>query len=350
MVGRLSVRLGQTLLVTWAILTLLFLLTRTLLNEQELLARFGGMPGGAAPTARQMQDARQQARHRLGFDIPLFYLSRQPYHPAQWLAARWHWNGTRNQYHRWLMQLGQGNLGESYRTQEPVAVLLGEALRHTVPLTLLAATLLVLLSGMLGVLLAAVRRPAPLLAALFALDTLPLFVVALLLLLLLASPDFLPIFPVYGLGSDDAEASSLTYVSYLVLPVASLVLTGIAEPTLQLATSLRHAMHQDYALTARAKGLSRSQTLWRHALRNAALPSLTLLTDLLPGLLAGSVIVELVFARPGMGRLLAEAAAARDYPVLLGGALVLAVVRQASLWLADGLQRLLDPRLRAAST
>lgn len=350
MVLRLGVRLGGMLLITWSVLTLLFLLTRTLPDEQELLARFGSVPTGAMPNARQMQAAQQQARHRLGLDKPLFYISQQPVQPSKGLTWRWHWEGCRNQYHQWLTQLSQGNLGRSYRTQEPVLVMLTQALRHTVPLTLLAMLLLVVLGGALGVALSQVRRPGLLVAGLFALDTLPLFTVALLLLLLLASPDFLALFPAYGLAEDMEDGSSLTYLSYLVLPVASLVLTGIAEPAVQLATALRHEMQQEYTLAARAKGTSRWQVLWRHALRNAALPGITLLSEILPNLLAGSVVVELIFALPGVGRLLAEAATARDYPVLLGGVLLLMLMRQLSLWLADALQYQLDPRLRATTT
>jgi peptide/nickel transport system permease protein len=347
---RLGIRLGKLLLTTWSVLTLLFLLTRTLPDEQELLARFGSISGGATPSAQQMQAAQQQARHRLGFDQPLFYISRRPAQPTQGLAVRWQWEGCHNQYHQWLGQLGQGDFGNSYQTQEPVLLLLAQALGYTVPLALLAMLLLIVLSGALGIMLAQVRRPGLLLTVLFALDALPLFTVALLLLLLLANPDFLALFPAYGLAEEAESGSSLTYLSYLVLPVASLVLTGVAEPAVQLATALRHEMQQEYVLAARAKGLSGRQVLWRHTLRNAALPSLVLLTDLLPNLLAGSIVVELVFALPGVGRLLAEAAAARDYPVLLGGVLLLTLLRQLSLGLADGLQHLLDPRLRTAAT
>ncbi|AII52728.1 ABC transporter permease [Hymenobacter sp. APR13] len=349
MIGRLGIRLGRQLLVMWSILTLLFLLTRTLPDEQQLLARFGGIPTGAAPSVGQIQAAQQQARHRLGLDNPLFYFSRLSAPSTQFLALRWQWEGRHNQYHQWLVGLWCGELGNSYQTQEPVGPLLTQALYTTVPLTLLALLLLLVLSGTLAIGLAQARRPGPLVTVLFALDTLPLFAVASLLLLLLANPDFLALFPAYGLAEETDSESSLTYLSYLVLPVASLVLTGIAEPTVQLASALRHELQQPYALAARAKGLSERQVLWRHTLRNAALPSLVLLTDLLPNLLAGSVVVELIFALPGVGRLLAEAATARDYPVLLGGVLLLVVLRQLSLWVADGLHYLLDPRLSPAA-
>jgi len=348
---RFFIRLAQTLLITWGIATVLFLLTRTLPDEQELLARFTGSIGGATASTQQILAAQQQARHRLGLDIPLFYFSERPDTPEGGsLTLRWRWNGSNNQYHRWLGSLPQGEFGSSYRTAEPVGQLIGHALRYTVPLTMLAAVLLVGLAGALGVWLAAHPKSQPVLVLLFVLDTLPLFVVALLLLLLLANPDFLPLFPAYGLGTEadnrSFTESGLDYLTYLVLPVTSLVLTSIAEPTVQLASALGHEMDQEYMLAARAKGLSLKQAIQRHALRNALLPSIALFADLLPNLLVGSVVVELVFALPGMGRLLAEAAATRDYPLLLGGALVVALTRQLSLWLADGLYQLADPRIR----
>ena len=350
---RFFTRLAQMLLITWGVATILFLLTRTLPDEQELLARFTGSRGGATVSTKQILAAQQQARHRLGLDIPLFYFSERSDTTERLLTFRWRWNGSNNQYHRWLGGIVRGEFGSSYRTAEPIGQLIGHALRYTVPVVALTAVLLVGLAGVLGVWLAAHPKAQLVLVLLFVLDTLPLFIVALLLLLLLANPDFLPLFPAYGLGaeadSSNFSESALLYMSYLVLPVASLVLTSVAEPAVQLASALRHEIDQEYMLAARAKGLSLKQAIQRHALRNAVLPGIALFADLLPNLLAGSVVVELVFALPGMGRLLAEAAAARDYPLLLGGALVVALIRQLSLWLADGLYRLADPRIRAVT-
>jgi peptide/nickel transport system permease protein len=105
----------------------------------------------------------------------------------------------------------------------------------------------------------------------------------------------------------------------------------------------------DYVTTARAKGLSTRQIIRRHALRNALLPLLTLLADLLPAVLAGAVVVEVIFALPGMGQLLSDAATARDYPVLLGALLVILVARLTAYILADAAYRLADPRLQKSA-
>ena len=234
-----------------------------------------------------------------------------------------------------------------------MTALIGAALLTTVPLTGLAALLIFGLSVPLGLWLASRTGSHWVLAGLFALDALPLFVVALLLLLLLANPDFLALFPAYGFGMEDDTSRGaegiLSRPLFIVLPLASLVLTGLTEPTLQLANALRHEARLDYMVTAQAKGLSKTQALRQHALRNALLPTLTLFTELLPNLLVGAVVVELIFALPGLGRLLADAAAARDYPVLLGGVLIVLVARQLMLALADWLYQLADPRLRPSS-
>jgi peptide/nickel transport system permease protein len=179
-------------------------------------------------------------------------------------------------------------------------------------------------------------------------------VVALLLLLLLANPDYFTFFPAFGLGFEEDNSSDvsilLQYPAFIVLPLSSLVLSGLTEPTLQLADALRHEAQLDYMLTAQAKGLARKQAFWRHGLRNALLPTLTLFTELLPNLLAGSIVVEFVFALPGLGRLLADAAAARDYPMMLGGVFFVLVARQFMLSLADCLYQLADPRLRVSAS
>jgi peptide/nickel transport system permease protein len=352
MVRLLLLRLLQLLLTTCGIITLLFLLTRLLPDEQQLLARFADTTMGETVSGEKVQQAQQAQRQRLGLAEPIFYVSLATAPTTgPFFTNRWRWNAANNQYHRWLVGALQGDLGRSYYTQESVVSLLGSALLVTLPLAALAALLIIAISVMVGILLASRPNARWMVTGLYTLDSLPLFVVALLLLLLLANPDFLTLFPTYGLGLEDETASGLPAVlatpAYAVLPVASLVLTGLTEPAMQLATALRYELKQVYILAARAKGLSSEQVLRRHALRNALLPILTLFTELLPNLLAGSVVVELVFALPGLGRLLADAAATRDYPVLLGGVALVVLTRQLSLVLADWLYQLADPRIRS---
>jgi peptide/nickel transport system permease protein len=117
--------------------------------------------------------------------------------------------------------------------------------------------------------------------------------------------------------------------------VARLVRSGVAE-----------ARTADYVLAARARGASRGQALWRHALRNALLPVITLCGLLLPALLSGSVIIEKIFAWPGLGRLYLDSILARDYPVILALSLLSAVATLAATLLSDIAVAAVDPRVR----
>ncbi|MCR5888758.1 ABC transporter permease [Hymenobacter sp. J193] len=337
----------------WLLLSTVFLLSRLagsgsivqLTSETDILS------------SRQFerQQAQQALQKRLGLNLPLFYLSVAP-HPSYgpWLlAVRWH--GQHNQYHQWLWQLAAGNLGSSYRDGRPVTAIISEALPNTLRLTLPAAVGSVALALWLGLRLARRRWWRPwVLSLCVALDAAPLFLVSTALLLLLANPDALPLFPAYGLpepaGAESLWESGTRNLYYYTLPVSSLLLVTVPGLVLQLVAALGREAGSQYVITARAKGLSDKQVLRGHVLRNAALPFITLLTDLLPALLAGAVVVEVIFALPGMGRLLAEAVATRDYPVLLGGVALVAAARLVSYWLADVLYAWADPRLRRQAT
>ena len=345
-------RLARTGLAVWALASGVFLLTHHDLGMAARLATpdAADLPtgGSAATPAAQRQATTRAIRQRLSADLPLFYVSRS----AGARPNRWHWNGRRNQYHRWATALLHGDWGTSFRTGQAVTAQLSQALALTLPLTGTAAALAVLAALVLARRLAAGpwwQRPVR--AALAALAALPLFVVALGLLLLFANPEALAWFPAYGFDQA-AEADAgfwprlATHALHLVLPVTALVITALPELTLQLDTALRHELRAGYATTARAKGLAESAVIRHHAFRNALLPTLGQVAELLPALVAGAVVVEAIFALPGMGSLLAAAAAARDYPVLVGGVLLTGTARLLALLLADALYYWADPRIR----
>lgn len=346
-------RLGRAALAAWGIASLVFLLGRSSAGAPAVLAQLeaadlGNVAAASAPTGVR-RAARQALRARLELDLPAFYLTRQ--------RGVWRWHGPRNQYHRWLARALRGDLGRSYRDGRPVSEMLREALTYTLPLTaggaLLAGLGAVLLALRLAAQPAGSRLARWVRTGLTGLYTLPLFVVALALLLLLANPDALDLFPAYGLGDDGTPVASArwlaAYLAHSALPLACLVLAALPELTLTLEAALRRELQTDYATAAYAKGLPRRQVLRRHALPNALLPLIATFSELLPALVAGAVVVEVVFALPGTGRLLAEAAAARDYPVVVGGVLWAAAARLLALLLADVLYRRADPRLRPAS-
>lgn len=300
-----------------------------------------------ATTPADQVAVRQATRQRLGLALPLFYVGR-----GEASNATWHWYGCHNQYHQWAVRLAHGDLGTSFRTGQAVRGQLQTALAFTLPLTGTAAVLVVLAALVLAQRLAA--RPwwhRPVRSLLTGLHTLPLFVVALALLLVFANPEVLAWFPAYGFDQADAGelrpgSRLLDYALHLALPVAALVISALPDLTLQLENALTQELTAHYATTARAKGLAERGVIRRHALRNALLPTITQATQLLPALVAGAVVVEVVFALPGMGRLLADAAATRDYPLLVGAVLLTGLARLIALLLADLFYLWADPRIR----
>jgi peptide/nickel transport system permease protein len=347
--GQLLLRhLGQTLLGTWLLASAVFLLSRA--GSEQALRQALATTDLLAPSAAvaDLQATRAATLHRLGLDQPLFYIGRTA-------SGSWRWCGWHNQYHQWMRALGHGSLGTSFRTGEPVTQRLARALVFTLPVTASAATLAALLALALATGLAtAPRWQHAVRAGLVALQSLPLFVIALALLLLLANPDVLDWFPAGTLAMPADAARALEFspatllhmLPRLVLPVAALVLAALPELTLQLDAALSNELRQPYILTAKAKGLPAAAVVRRHALRNALLPTLAQLAELLPAMVAGTVVVEVIFALPGMGRLLAEAAATRDYPVVVGGVLLVGLARLVSLLLADLSYSWADPRIR----
>jgi peptide/nickel transport system permease protein len=343
-------RLGRAALAAWGIASLVFLLSRLLPGgpEQAALGDAGDLsrPATMARSAASQAATRQALHQRLGLAEPVFYVTRTPAPPVGW-----HWNGLHNQYHRWAANVLRGNLGQSYRDGQPVAALLAHAVAYSLPLAAAAAGLAVALALGLGLYLARATRgwlPALVRTVLAALQVMPLFLLALVLLLVFANPDVLNLLPASALDSE--IASGLPALGYWLaraaLPLLSLVLAVLPSLTFPLEAALHDEAAMDYATTARAKGLTTKAMLWHHALPNALLPLLTTLTELLPTLVAGTVVVEVLFALPGSGRLLAEAAAAHDYPLVVAGVLLTAAVRLLSLVLADVLYFVADPRLR----
>ncbi|MBJ6109019.1 ABC transporter permease [Hymenobacter sp. BT523] len=349
MVLRIARHLFRTGLAAWALVSVVFLLIHRDLGAVQLTSPDASeQRGSGAPLSATAQSATEQAiDQRLGLNEPLFYVS-----PPAGPRGSWRWNGLHNQYHRWTAHLLHGDLGQSFRTGRAASAELADALAFTLPLTGLAVALSVGCALLLALGLAG--RPwwhRPVRAALVGLQALPLFGVGLVLLLAFANPEALDWFPGYGLGQTTDQPPGTwgylaAYLWHLVLPTTALVLSALPELTLQLHASLLQELGSHYVVTARAKGLAEPVVIRRHALRNALLPSLAQLAELLPALVAGAVVVEVVFALPGMGRLLAGAAAARDAPVLVGGVLLVGAARMLALLATDVLNFWIDPRIR----
>ncbi len=253
--------------------------------------------------------------------------------------------GPVHQYLEWLGGLVHGDLGRSYTYHVPVAGLLAERLAVSAPLALYALGLAVLIALPLG--LGAAARPGSRASALLAGVAevglaLPNFWIGILLIMAFAV--HLNLFPAGGFPGWDAGV--LSALGALTLPALALAVPQGCILARVLAGALTEALAEDYVRTARAKGASRARTLWRHALPNALVPVLTILGLQFSFLLAGAILIENVFALPGVGRLIFEATAQRDLIVVRSVVLVLVAAVVGANVLVDLLAAIVDPRPR----
>ena len=179
----------------------------------------------------------------------------------------------------------------------------------------------------------------------------PSFWVALLLMLLFGVKlGWLPISGLHsmmGYGEMAGWEKALDWARHLVLPVLVSSIGGLAGLSRYMRSSMLEVLRQDYITTARAKGLPEKKVIYRHALRNALLPVITILGLSVPALIGGSVIFESIFAIPGIGQLMWKSVMARDYPVLMGNLVIVSVLTLLGNLLADIGYALADPRIRA---
>jgi peptide/nickel transport system permease protein len=261
------------------------------------------------------------------------------------------------QYVSYLGAVARGDLGESFSQQRPVRLALREAVPNTLVLAASALAIDLLLGLAIGALQAAYARrrlDTVLTHTTLFVYSLPTFWLGLVLLLVFGQT--LHWFPVGGV-TDPVLYESLSpagrlldRVRHLALPALTLGLVGAAGTARFQRAALLEALSQGFVKTARAKGLTESRVLLAHALRNALLPTITLMGLALPFLLTGSVVVETVFAWPGMGKLAADAVLSRDYPVVTATTLTASVLVVAGSLLADVLYAVADPRVRREGT
>ena len=287
-----------------------------------LLEILPGDPAAVILGVGAQEDTLRALRDELGLDLPA---------PVRYL--------------NWIGEVLQGDLGRSYTYDTPVQELLLNRVELSLPLALLAILLSTGIAIPLGVFAASRHRKVA--------DTgimgfaqlgvaVPNFWFAILLILLFSVK--LGWFSAGGFAGWDA--GWFPAFKSLVLPAVALALPQAAILARVTRSSVLETVQEDYIRTARAKGLSRSQALWRHAVRNALLPVVTILGLQLSFLLAGTIIIENVFYLPGVGRLLFQAIAQRDLMVVKNLVLVLAATVVLINFLVDLLYAVLDPRLR----
>jgi peptide/nickel transport system permease protein len=315
--GFLVRRLGQSVLVILGVTIVTFVLTRLL-------------PGGVARAilgARASPIEINAFNHENGLDLP-----------------GW------QQYLFYLGQLVHGNLGFSYRLNESVGQLLQDHLPKTIILLGISTLIALAIAVPLGMMQAVRRNKLEdyfFTTISFVLYSMPPFWLALILII--AFSVNLNVLPPEG-----PQGAITTYldpgkIAALVLPVMSLALVTIALFSRYMRSSMLDNLVQDYVRTARAKGVSTAGVLYGHVLRNALIPIVTLLGLSLPGIFSGALITEAIFNYPGMGLLFWDSSQTRDYPVLLGVTVVVAVATVVGNLLADIFYAVVDPRVRVAA-
>ena len=254
----------------------------------------------------------------------------------------------------YLAKVVQGDLGFSYYFNLPVASLIGERLPATLLLVVSAVLLAFLIGTTLGVLSA--RKPNGLLSQCITVLSLvgfaaPIFWVGIMLVILFAS--VWPILPVAGMRAIDSDGGGgwvdmLDVAQHLGLPTITLSLVYLAQYSRLARSSMLDVLGSDFIRTARAKGLAERVVLYKHALRNALLPVVTVLGLQFGNVLAGAILVETVFNWPGLGRLAFESVLRRDYPTILGVLLFSSIVVVVMNQITDLCYRLIDPRIKTS--
>lgn len=304
-------------------------------DPAELMAS-GGLAAGSAEgltTEKRatLDTALQQWRRQFGLDQPLHI-----------------------QYGVWFKNIITLEFGDSFKDNQPVIGKIFERLPITIKLNFLSILLVYIVAIPLGIYSA--THPYTLgdkvtTVTAFVLFSIPSFWASILAIVFLGGGDFLNLFPPGGLRS-------LTYSTewpfwkkvwdqgwHLFLPVVMLSYASFAELSRFMRTSILENIRQDFIRTARAKGLSERVVVFKHILRNSLIPLVTIMANILPVLIGGSVIIETIFSIPGIGQLAYQAVLARDYPVVMAVLTIGSVVTLLSILLSDILLTIVDPRI-----
>ena len=298
-------RLLHGIFVVWGVVTAVF-----------FLVRLTGDPAAFLVDQSATREEIQHTRRLLGLDRPV---------PEQYLA--------------FLLAVPRGDFGTSIRERRPaMGVVLERFWPATVELALAAALLSTLLAVPLGIVAATHKdRAADHLSriASLLLQSMPGFWLGLLLILLFAV-ELRGLLPAYGAGT----------WRHLILPAIALAAAPLAQNARLIRAGMLEVLQQDYVRTARAKGVREGSILYRHALKNAAIPFITVTGLSLGFMLSGTIIIETVFAWPGLGRLIVQAVPGRDFPVIQAGVFVFGLIFVVVNLAVDLLYAVVDPRVR----
>lgn len=272
--------------------------------------------------------------------------------------------GFKNQYHRWLFGDGgkfskglllHGDFGTSYVTRQPISDVIYSKIGWSLFFSMLSVILAYLISIPIGVRSAAKRgsrfdRSSSL--VLFILYSMPSFWLATLLIMTFANTDVLPWFPASGVkpslgypeGASYWEMIKISF-PYIILPAICYTYSSFAFLSRTMRVSMIEALSQDYIRTARAKGLAENKVVWKHGLRNALLPIITVFANVFPAAIGGSVIIESIFTIPGMGSESIYAIQNNNYPMIIAVLTITGFLTLLGYLISDILYAIVDPRI-----
>ncbi len=253
----------------------------------------------------------------------------------------------------WAKQVITLNFGNSYIDHRPVIDKIAERLPVTLSLNVISIFFAYFISIPLGI-FSAVKRGSiidrSLTFILFALYSIPSFWMAIILIYFLGGGEYWHLFPTYGISSTGAEffpfyKRMLDFLWHITLPVFCLTYADLAALSRYQRGSLLEVLRADFVRTAISKGLSRRTVLFKHALRNALIPIVTIVAAILPAMIGGSVIIETIFSIPGIGKLGFDSVLSRDYPVIMAISTISAILTLIGILVSDILYVFIDPRI-----
>ncbi len=251
------------------------------------------------------------------------------------------------QYFVWLWQLLQGNLGYSMKSYEPVSAMIGSHIGPTLLLmgaSLILSLLIAVPAGIYSAVKQYSKGDYAVVTASFIGSSIPSFFLALILIYIFTVK--LGILPSSGMNTLGTDGGVPDTVRHMVMPVIVLAVSLAGSNIRYIRSSFLEILQQDYLRTAKAKGIGYKRVIWKHAMRNALLPIVTVIGMQIPMLFGGAVIIEQVFSWPGLGLMTMTAIMGRDYPVIMGVCLLSAVVVLISNLLTDILYALVDPKIQ----
>lgn len=279
---------------------------------------------------------------------------------AQPLETSWipqlKWNGANNQYHDWIKNLAKGNFGYSMVTGQPIAENLWENLIRSFILIFASVILGYIIAIPIGVFMAKnyQRFSGNLMHGFIILIyTIPPYTVGAILIYFFSNPDYWMLFPESGYCDPESYDPNWNWLQktyhtlpYMVLPLITFTYSTIAFTGTLVRNSMLDQIQNDYIRTAKAKGLSTRQIIWKHAFRNALIPVVTTFVTVLPAAIGGSVIIESIFNYQGMGLMTIDAVINRDYPVLITIFSLACLFSLIASLIADLIYSTIDPRIK----